>query len=266
MHATRWRNPIGCLKLQVIFRKKATNYRTLLRKMTYKDTFCGSSMFCSECAWALCVSICYTVMWVYTDITHKHFACKCMLIHVNIYLYEDIFASECARAHAYFSQIHVRTRILKTLRRRVSAPHVGMWAQIYQKRHVWCLKKEAALRRTSSFSWCLCSHIESLRRTSSNSVDLCCELLGNVSQGVLLLHRSCNRGTRRHLCQFSILRIQTLGEYHCMSVKHKYIRVVVSAWWAHMHIVWDASYCLRVQAPRTFAWVQMRVHAYRFQT
>ena len=27
----------GCLKSHVIFRKRATNYRTLLRKMTYKD-------------------------------------------------------------------------------------------------------------------------------------------------------------------------------------------------------------------------------------
>jgi len=34
---TGWRRPIGCLKLQVIFRKRATNYRALLRKMTYKD-------------------------------------------------------------------------------------------------------------------------------------------------------------------------------------------------------------------------------------
>ena len=29
-----WRRPRGCLKLQVIFRKRATNYRALLRKMT----------------------------------------------------------------------------------------------------------------------------------------------------------------------------------------------------------------------------------------
>jgi len=26
----------GCLKLQVVFRKRATNYRALLRKMTYQ--------------------------------------------------------------------------------------------------------------------------------------------------------------------------------------------------------------------------------------
>jgi len=34
---TGWRRPIGCLELQVIFRKRATNYRALLRKMTYED-------------------------------------------------------------------------------------------------------------------------------------------------------------------------------------------------------------------------------------
>ena len=33
----RWQKLIGCLKLQVIFRKRATNYRALLRKMTYED-------------------------------------------------------------------------------------------------------------------------------------------------------------------------------------------------------------------------------------
>jgi len=35
--STGWRRLIGCLKLQVIFRKRATNYRALLRKMTYED-------------------------------------------------------------------------------------------------------------------------------------------------------------------------------------------------------------------------------------
>jgi len=34
---TGWRRPTGCLKLQGIFRKRATNYRALLRKMTYED-------------------------------------------------------------------------------------------------------------------------------------------------------------------------------------------------------------------------------------
>ena len=34
---TGWQRSIGCLKLQVTFRKRATNYRALLRKMTCKD-------------------------------------------------------------------------------------------------------------------------------------------------------------------------------------------------------------------------------------
>jgi len=34
---TGWRRLLGCLKLQVIFRKRATNYRALLRRMTYED-------------------------------------------------------------------------------------------------------------------------------------------------------------------------------------------------------------------------------------
>ena len=36
-HITGWRRLIGSLKLQIIFHKGATKYRSLLRKMTYKD-------------------------------------------------------------------------------------------------------------------------------------------------------------------------------------------------------------------------------------
>jgi len=37
LHYTGWRRLIGCLQLQVILHKRATNYRALLQKMTYKD-------------------------------------------------------------------------------------------------------------------------------------------------------------------------------------------------------------------------------------
>jgi len=37
MSHTGWRRPIGCLKLQVIFCKRATNYRAILRKMPCTD-------------------------------------------------------------------------------------------------------------------------------------------------------------------------------------------------------------------------------------
>ena len=46
---TGWRRTIGCLALQVAFRKRATNYRALLRKMTYKDKASyGSAPPCSS--------------------------------------------------------------------------------------------------------------------------------------------------------------------------------------------------------------------------
>ena len=37
LSSTGWRRLRGCLKLQVIFCKRATNYRALLWKMTYED-------------------------------------------------------------------------------------------------------------------------------------------------------------------------------------------------------------------------------------
>jgi len=45
---TRWRRPIGCLKLWVSFRKRAIDYRALVQKMTYEDkTSYGSSPPCN---------------------------------------------------------------------------------------------------------------------------------------------------------------------------------------------------------------------------
>ena len=43
---TGWRRSIGCLKLQVIFRKRATNSRALLRKMTCTYVLCVIHCVC----------------------------------------------------------------------------------------------------------------------------------------------------------------------------------------------------------------------------
>jgi len=52
-----WRRPSGCLKLQVIFRKRATNYRALLRKMTCEDQASyDSTPLCSELTLEECTS------------------------------------------------------------------------------------------------------------------------------------------------------------------------------------------------------------------
>jgi len=52
---TGWRRLIGCLKVQVIFRKRATNYTALLQKMTYEDKASYDST--PPCTW-------YGVAWI----------------------------------------------------------------------------------------------------------------------------------------------------------------------------------------------------------
>ena len=47
---TEWRRLIGSPKFQIIFHKRATNYRALLRKMTYKDKASyASPQACMRC-------------------------------------------------------------------------------------------------------------------------------------------------------------------------------------------------------------------------
>ena len=59
---------MGCLKLQVIFRKRATNYEALLQKMTYKrKAYLCTSNVCmtvvdsytcmKECVYGVCVCV-----------------------------------------------------------------------------------------------------------------------------------------------------------------------------------------------------------------
>ena len=43
--AIGWRKIIGCLKLQVSFRKRATNYGSLVQKLTYEKKIWGSLRF-----------------------------------------------------------------------------------------------------------------------------------------------------------------------------------------------------------------------------
>jgi len=70
---TGWRRCIGCLKLQVSFRKRVADYRALLRKMTYKDKASyASSPSCSH-----------------THTTHTH-------THVCMYVFEF-----CGKIHTF---------------------------------------------------------------------------------------------------------------------------------------------------------------------
>ena len=65
--------PLGCLKLKVIFRQKATNYRALLRKMTHKDK--ASYGFLPPCrsrvkADSLSLGLIYVSFWMWGFIVY----------------------------------------------------------------------------------------------------------------------------------------------------------------------------------------------------
>jgi len=101
--STGWRRPIVCLKLQVIFCKRATNYRALLRKMTYKDKASYDSMPPCSCRSTLKVSIhtfahgTYVCMYVYeytcanAVVAAVLFGCQ----HIHVCIYICVFARRC---------------------------------------------------------------------------------------------------------------------------------------------------------------------------
>ena len=99
------RRPVGCLKLQVIFRKRATNYRALLRKMKYKDGSLPPCIYCGSCSsaqhgsaavnpniWNDLYVTCLTHtshVWynvLIRDVTHSHLRCMTRLVHCMIFL------------------------------------------------------------------------------------------------------------------------------------------------------------------------------------
>ena len=79
---TGWRRLTGCLKSQVIFHKRAVNYRALLRKMTCEDKASyESSLSCSVRALGTChhtsINVCKHIMY-----TRDRFHSKCNILHI----------------------------------------------------------------------------------------------------------------------------------------------------------------------------------------
>jgi len=106
---TGWRRLIECLKLQVIFRKRATNRRVLLRKMTYEDKASYDSMPpCTACT--ACNTLQHTAThcntWQHTA-THTLYCMYCHPVlhvlhhHFCIYIYKSQLATPCTISPMY---------------------------------------------------------------------------------------------------------------------------------------------------------------------
>ena len=78
IEVTGWRRLVGSPKLQMIFHKRATEYRSLLRKMTYKGK--GSYESSPPCTEVVSSYISYR-----RYIDYKKTSCSCLLISLRRY-------------------------------------------------------------------------------------------------------------------------------------------------------------------------------------
>ena len=90
--STGWRRLIGSPKLQIIFHQRATTYRALLRKMTYKDK--GSYESSPPCRIANKGAYVYAHVYVRISVWYKN-------LHISAYLQIYIFLR--VRAHVCVS-------------------------------------------------------------------------------------------------------------------------------------------------------------------
>ena len=103
---TGWRRLIGCLQLQLIFCKKATEYWALLRKSTYKDkAYYGSLPLCSMNTMYIAepwLESCHTYEWVMSHIWMSH------VTHMNesCHIYEWVMSHIWHNSGQYVAHIN----------------------------------------------------------------------------------------------------------------------------------------------------------------
>ena len=103
MRVTGWRRLIGSPKLQIIFHKRATKYRALLRKMTYKDK--GSYESSPPCRPVSMFRFFHVL--IYTDMYRSLCMDFYRDIAINVYVLLDMYMYSCilSLAIAVFIQI-----------------------------------------------------------------------------------------------------------------------------------------------------------------
>ena len=100
---TGWRRLIGCLKLQVILCKRATDYRALLTKMTYKDKASYDSTPCCR--------VFETICWItqLTLIRVTRLASMCDMSHLYVtWLIRTCISDLYAGTNKTYMQVRIR--------------------------------------------------------------------------------------------------------------------------------------------------------------
>jgi len=102
---TGWRRLIGSFKLQIIFHKRAIEYRSLLWKMTYKVK--GSYDSSPPCTWIL-----QSHMWILYSFTCSHIYIALLYICSHVHHIPITFPYTCSHVHHF--QIYTYTYIYCT--------------------------------------------------------------------------------------------------------------------------------------------------------
>jgi len=130
-HCTVWRRLIGSPKLQIIFRKRATKYRALLRKMTYKDK--GSYESSPPC---MCYESGHTIEWVTLHVWMSHVT----LMNESCHTYEWVMSHVC------LSHVTCMTNDQVNTLQRINACTISQVTHEWVKSHIWmgyfkCMKE-----------------------------------------------------------------------------------------------------------------------------
>ena len=157
-----WRRPIGSLKLQIIFYKRATEYRSLLRKMTYRDKgSCESWPPCSQayhsetdlrisCSWP-CTGHdiyrwykWYICRWYTSPTIHQLY----VMYHLHMYhrrWYDDIYVDDTH--HQLYQMSWVDRSILRVYSksREIQAVECVTWR--------WCMSSRWFMSQYMTCRW-----------------------------------------------------------------------------------------------------------------
>ena len=142
---TGWRRLIGCLKLQVIFRKRATNYRALLRKMTYEDM----ASYDSTPPWIYSGYMLMLQTWVMSRMRMSH------ATHTN----GSCQTYEWVMLHVWMSHV---TQMRESLHMYITRMHVLCLMYECVRSHSWmrlCMRHVTFMNGSCHIYECVMSHL-----------------------------------------------------------------------------------------------------------
>jgi len=154
---TGWRRPTRCLKLQIIFGKRATNYRALLRKITYKDK--ASYAFsppCNTLYWyssrSSAVAVRDVIFFPPLYVCHDAFTCVtwCELYQYNV-LPSERRGSRCAWRNWFFFPLYVCHDAFTCVTWFLFICHIHVWhdSSSHDQRHELVIEKRLRIFQTT---------------------------------------------------------------------------------------------------------------------